>query len=138
MKSLALILLSSIVLTFASCKKEINVPTPELENIFGDWDLVTQCGGFVGACIEPDSAGFTQSISFTKSGKFDIIRDGKRISSGTFSFEFSDSRLSSKMQYQIHYSSDKIVNENINFNGKNTMYLSEDCFDCYGYTYSRR
>lgn len=73
----SILLVFSFVLLF-SCQ-EVDLPTPESENIIGEWEWLESVGGISGTGqITPSSQGETRQLEFKKNGKFRYCRDEKK------------------------------------------------------------
>src|SRR4051812_32598860 len=70
------VLVISVLLT--TCRKDISLPDPELEKLFGNWSWVQSCGGFAGQTATPATVGCTRSLEFNKNGIYKCYVNGKQ------------------------------------------------------------
>ncbi len=142
-KILFILLILAIIAT--NCRKEIIVPDPELENLFGNWEWIQTSGGIGGITFTPATEGYTIELEFNKNGIYKSFKDGKKTEKRKFYLTEGQSILSSETAYIIEYDktglfncNTHIVNQSVEFAGQDTLYLHDECWDCYGYIYVKK
>ena len=130
MKTLKCIFIFAVVTFLFSCKK-VNLPDDQSKQLIGKWKYVTSSGGFGGGEIHTD----VTEVEYTKYGK--CKRKDKKLFelNKKFKIELSRSIYSTEQVYVIKYDSGswqsfKIVND--------TLYLYDEVYDGYGYTFVRK
>ena len=103
MKKVIILFLFLGLLNFSCKKKEIVIPEPQLEGIFGTWTLVEYTSGGNGLPPTPEQSGYP-SIEITRTGIFKRFENNKLVSKK--SFEFANSIPGHSFPYQM-----KIKNE---------------------------
>ena len=124
-----------------ACKKNLDFPSKDLEQIIGEWEWVEAHGGFAGLTLNPGSEGFTESLLFQNSGEFVRYRDSLETQSYYFWIEEGSSIFINGTAYLL-----KIGNRDhstVNFIYSidledDILYLNEECNDCFRYEYSRK
>ena len=59
-----------------SCSKDISIPNPELEKLFGFWNWIQSSGGIGGQTITPATVGYSQTVEYNNNGIYKIYKDG--------------------------------------------------------------
>lgn len=137
--------LLGISITLSACKKSIDLPHPELEKLFGSWEWIGSSGGFSGDNITPSSAGYSKTVEFRKNGVYRWYKNGKLEDKMRFTVtQDSSSIFTNGLAYIIVYSNAGVLGpdnyshrESIRFLSHDTLFLSEECSDCYGHAYVR-
>lgn len=138
MKKRGKILISLFIfLAITSCKKEIVLPDPTLEQLFDEWEWVSSSGGITGDVTTAATAGYTQRIEFKSNGAYKIYKNDKLQNKTFFSLTEGTSMLSNKKEFIIHYK-DHQFPQTVSFRGPDTLSLRDECSDCYGHVYRRR
>ena len=108
----------------------------------GSWIWKRSCGGFSGQCINPSTTGYTQGLIFSKissapdSLAYVAYKNGVVIGSGKTKPEFMT--VSSSSSWKIKLSGLAGVDEFLIYgNAPDSLYLVENCGDCYSQTYFR-
>jgi hypothetical protein len=138
------ILFVLIVLNVNACRKDISVPNSESEKLFGKWTWIQSAGGIGGNFKSPKTEDYTSSIEFSDKGIYKTYKDGKQTDKMKYSLsegktiylpgkgiliEFKDVGLFDKDNAPLKQS--------MQFFGNDTLFLSEECYDCYGHLYVR-
>jgi hypothetical protein len=76
-------LILCILLSITSCKKEIDLPSDSLKQIYGTWNLV-QSIGLHGAGEVPAAGGYKITLNFNSVGEYGRFRDSIQQAKGTF------------------------------------------------------
>jgi hypothetical protein len=79
----AWITLFCTALFLTGCKKEIDLPDPSLESIFGKWEWL-ETDEANGNIISPASLGCSQAFEFQRNGVFRRYRNGTQKDRGRF------------------------------------------------------
>jgi hypothetical protein len=132
----------SISLSLMTCKKDINVPTQDLEKLFGKWTLLSSGGGSNGQFYQSDGS---VTIEFYKNGICKTYKNGKQTDKMKFTLSEGPSIFTSGTAYLINYKDIGLFHKNDNhfvqsiwFQGQDTLDLNEECFDCFAYRYIRK
>ena len=139
---LLIVLFSSL---FFGCKKEstdIEFPNSQSKQLIGSWKWVESSGGFTGSTINPTTEGFSDQMEFSEKGKNYKFREGEEMIIRNFEFEEKKSIFNSQIVYMIKYTSTSEGNLNnwfqsYHFIGNDSLFLSDECYDCYGHLYVR-
>ena len=122
---------------FSSCKKDVAVPTDELNQIFGTWEWSMSLGGYSGRAETPVSSGFTRQLELNKKGIGRFYKNGKQVSKNGFTLK-SEPSASSQTGYiiKINFRKTGICEKHssqtqlVGFIGSDTLVLTDyDCSD---------
>ena len=127
-----------VLFSFTACRKEIVVPTPELEKLFGTWDWVSSSGGFGGDTYSPATAGFSKKIAFGKNGVCKTYKNGAEEEKMKFTLLMGESIYSVDKMPLIRYKGKLFDTQSVHFQGQDTLLLGEECSDCYMHIYTRQ
>lgn len=132
-------LLTSFVLLTVSCKKEMDVPNEEAKLLFGKWELKYISGGFSGG--GKPSGEDVEMVEFSSNGVSKWYKNGKRTDKIKFTITTGESIYGSDKNV-INYKRKTIFqgpasSQRIFFQAYDTLTLSDECYDCYSYTYVR-
>lgn len=135
MRKVYLLLISSLFFIVISCK--VDIPSPEVEKIFGTWKLIEQGYPYF---VVRDS---TEEIEFKRNGIFLRYSKGKRIEKRRFEISENKSMVYKTSKYQIDYNVEIFSNlptqtQIVFFQGNDTLSLQDDGFDAAGYLYVRK
>jgi hypothetical protein len=130
--------IATVMTTIASCTKA-DFPTPESENIVGEWEWIESRGGLSGnAILTPETQSETRQLEFKENGKYRECIDDKRVDKGDFSME-------EKSDSWGNYYLLKLEGKNINSESHLTFKTSDtlslfpvNCADCFTSTYVRK
>ena len=132
----------SFILT--SCSKDLSIPNPELEKLFGTWDWKQSSGGIGGQTNTPATVGYSQTVEFNKNGIYKIYKDGIQKDTKKFSLTIGTSIYNSGSAYLINYkdinqsdNSYHYSTQSIRFGGEDSLFLSDECYDCFIHIYTR-
>ncbi|MBA5793328.1 hypothetical protein H1R17_02945 [Flavobacterium sp. xlx-214] len=124
MKKIALLL--TLALTF-SC----GVLKKDKDGYNGTWILQNKSGGFTGRTTQPD-----QEVKLViKNDKIKYFENGKLVSEDVFKVEKAKVIQSTEPQDVIV--SKKLMKESISVQG-DTLIISQQCYDCYTFMYTRK
>lgn len=108
----------------------------------GSWNWMRSCGGFSGQCKNPSTAGYTQGIVFSKIAtapdtlSYVTYKNGVVLSTGKTKPEFM--AISSSSNWKMKITGMAFVDEFLIYgNAPDSLYLVENCGDCYSQTYYR-
>jgi len=125
----------AVLLFLGSCR-EADLPTPESENIIGDWEWIESRGGNVGDRITPESTGNESLLEIKDNSRFKRFENGKKESSGKWSIKVSDVDYA---DYIIDFGDETNGSYWVSFLGKDTLSLYlEKCRDCRTSIYARK
>ncbi len=132
-------------LFLTTCRKDISLPSPDLEKLFGSWEWVQSSGGFGGQTTTPISAGYSHTVEFNKNGIYKWYKDGKLQDKMKFTATEGSSIYTTGTAFLIKYKDTGLFDKNENpttqrvtFGGQDTLFLSDECYDCYGHIYIRK
>jgi hypothetical protein len=135
----------AITLIFSSCHKDISLPDESLSKLFGSWEWVETSGGLAGQVVTPASTGYTQSVEFSSKGIYKIYRNGTlqdklkfNLSQGNSIFHSGTANFISYENPGLGNTDEDYIKESIRFGGEDTLFLNEECWDCYSYVYVRK
>ena len=145
LKTPFILLLILISFLFSNCKKEsaggIAFPNSDSKQLVGTWNWVESSGGFSGATINPSTEGYSKQIGFSENGHYYESQNGKEVLILNYSFEENKSIYNSQIEYMIKYKSPSanMINDvqSFDFLGSDSLFLSDECYDCYGHLYIR-
>jgi hypothetical protein len=130
---------------FTTCRKDISVPSTDLDKLFGTWNWIQSSGGFAGQINSPATSGYSQTIEFNKNGIYKIYKDGKQKDKMKFTLTNGTSIYNTGTAYLIKYKdiglfdkNDHSVTQSVKFGGQDTLFLNDECYDCYGHIYIRQ
>ena len=142
---LKLIFFSALFMVFSSCRKEISMPDESLSNLFGSWEWVQTYGGFADTVVTPTTEGYTLSVDFSSKGIYKIYKNGTlqdklkfTLSQGNSIFHDSTANLISYQNRGFGNTDEDYIKQSIRFGGEDTLFLYEECWDCYSYVYVRK
>ena len=131
-------LLSILFFSFLSisCIEGISVPQPEFERLFGKWKWIESSGGFAGQILSPSTEHYEKYIEYLRKGIHKVYKNDKKESQMKFKFKEGKSIFSHKPGYLIEYADGRM--QSFKFGGKDTLYLYEECMDCYSHVYIKQ
>jgi hypothetical protein len=136
---------TAIIVVFTSCRKEISLPDESLSKLFGSWEMVQITGGMADTLANPATLGFTQSVDFSSKGIYKVYQNGKLYDKLIYQISQGKSIFHKGNAYFITYdnpgfgnTSEDYIKESIRFGGEDTLFLNEECWDCYNYVYVRK
>jgi hypothetical protein len=139
------IVFMAVSMIFSACRKDISLPDPSLDKLFGSWEWVETSGGYAGQIKTPATEGYSKTIEFKSNGIYKVYIDGKRDGKMTFTIKEGTSILTNASAWFIDYDIISTVNYKIepathtfHFGGQDTLFLSEDFFDGFNYVYVRK
>ncbi len=137
-------LIGLLLLLVLSCKKDLVMPDESLNTIIGQWNWVSSSGGFIGATKTPKSEGVEIKLEFNKDGSFRFFENGKRKQKGTYSFIRRKTNVLADTAFLIimtYHSLNKEpvpgLPQAISFIDEQTLFLQEECSDCFSHVYKR-
>ena len=103
--------------------------------LVGQWEWIRSTGGIIGETTTRDSAGVpNRRFNFNFSQTFSFYRADTLVQTGIFSLNKKDGDL------VISYNTKEenfFFDQRVNFQGKDTLILADECYDCYINTYIR-
>jgi hypothetical protein len=132
-----------LFLLLGNCRKEIAVPDPALQKLFGKWTWAQSSGGFAGTTTTPSGGGTSAGIEFRKDG-ICIISTGKKKDKMKFTLSEGKSIFSTEPASLITYEDIGLFDKNsappqqsVRFSGPDTLLLNDECYDCFSHLYVR-
>jgi hypothetical protein len=136
---------TALIVVISSCRKEISLPDESLSKLFGSWEWVQTSGGFADTLVTPATEGYTQSVDFSSKGIYKIYRNGTlqdklkfTLSQGNSIFHDSTANLITYENTGLGTTDEDYIKQSIRFGGEDTLFLYEECWDCYSYIYIRK
>ncbi|MCW9706435.1 hypothetical protein [Fodinibius salsisoli] len=103
--------------------------------IIGQWQWVRSSGGFAGEVTTRDSAGVPdRHFNFKSNGAFTFYRTDTLVQAGKYSLQKKEGDVI--ISYDTGQK-DFFFDQRVTFKGKDTLILSDECYDCYIHTYIR-
>lgn len=127
-----LLLISLISLTIFSCEKE----DTNLSGLIGKWNWVSSTGGIAGITYTPKSIGYTKTIEFTGDSIFRLYRNDTLIVESKYQLIRYKSIYNQDSALLINYGNGFMRQSYIN-NYPDTLFLRDECFDCFIHRYIR-
>ena len=132
-----------LLISITACKKEIDLPSDSLKEIYGTWNLVRSVGPH-GAGEVPSAGGYTITLRFNSTGEYGRFRDSIQQSKGTFSIsQETDSLgdayiLNTKSKYRYNGTEYKLEeNQILKFGGADTLFLNSMSATGLNYIYTK-
>jgi len=145
MKQKSILLFSLIILITNSCRKDIKLPSNEMEKLFGEWEWVKTNNGWGGSESTPNSSGTTSTIEFDRKGNFKSYVNGKVELKLRYSIDERFSSFNQTTGLYISYKNNKLLNhskfgnnQGVGFGGQDTLLLADEGNDGNGYIYVRK
>lgn len=132
MKQLKLISFFIFIVILSGCS--IMGSDSNSSQIVGEWEWVRSTGGITGKTVTPDSANVSnQHITFQSNFRFSYYQADTLVASGKYSLN------DKKGATIVSYNTDKkyFFDQRVQFVGKDTLILTDECTDCYINYYSR-
>ena len=83
MKTLLMIVVTTLMISFIGCHKE-DVPTKSTSTgLVGKWEWVSSIGGIAGAHLTPQRLGYTYWIGFTTDSLYQVYDKNNHLTSST-------------------------------------------------------
>ena len=133
----------TVIIFATACRKDISLPDQNLKKLFGTWEWVQSSGGFSGQTITPVSEDYSMSVEYTEKGVYRKYKDGKKISKLNFKIEERATIAISDFKFLIDYregpcSKVGVNSQSFRFGGTDTLFLNDDCYDCFSHIYVRK
>jgi hypothetical protein len=139
-----LFLVSIIIslISATSCRKSVlENPTTNHSSIHGNWQWVQSSGGIAGQTTTPFTEGREATLQFNQNGTCFFVTGNK---SDQFEYSLSDGQTiySEKQAHLITYKAidnkTTHVIQSYQFRGNDTLFLNDECHDCFGHIYVRK
>lgn len=127
-KSIAIVF--SILCLFCSCTKDSN------GSLIGKWEWVKSSGGISGRLQTPASTGKNVYLEIS-SNRIKSYENGNLVLDYGYSIQTKKSILDKVEKQMIVPTQNCCISHSFIVAGT-TLYLNEECFDCYGSVYLRR
>jgi len=133
MKNIKYLFGAVLLIALTGCNDD---PNPAENSIIGKWRWVSSTGGIAGVTITPASEGHTMFIEFTEDSTY------RKYVADTLQFEVlysiteGQSIFSTEPVPMIDFGPQRIKQAILELES-NKLFLAEDCFDCFGHTFSR-
>ena len=126
-----LLMITLLALASLSCVKESSI----LNNLTGKWDWVSSTGGIAGITYTPKSTGVKKVIEFTIDSVFRYYQKDTLTYETKYHILKSKSIYSQDSTFLISFDNHSIRQSYILKN--DTLFLNDECYDCFGSTYVR-
>ena len=142
-QNLLTIAIVTLSLLLTTCRKDISVPNPDLERLFGKWEWVQSYCGWSGPS-SPATTGYSQTVEFNKNGIYKMYQDGKQKEKRKFTLTEGNSIYTSGTAYLIEYTDTDLIKkqdyltQSLTFRGQDTLCLNDEAYDACGYIYVRQ
>ena len=142
MKQILVGILIAFVFLSSTCKKDIEIPDPELKKIFGKWEWIQSCGGFAGGCISPATQGYTISIEFSSNGIYKKYKNNNLVDREAFSFSQGTCIHNHQQVWFVSFTQmpphhQSAFPMSVSFSGNDTLMLDDERYDGFGHIYAR-
>jgi hypothetical protein len=135
----------AVCLFLTSCRKDITVPNSEMNKLFGNWQWIETSGGFAGQVKTPATEGYSQSVEFKSDGIYKLYHDGKQKDKKTFTLSQGSSIHDTVTAVLITYKNtgcgnktEDVIKQSVKFGGQDTLFLLDECADCYSFVFVRK
>jgi hypothetical protein len=130
------------VIIIEGCSKNIIIPNPELEKLFGTWEWIQSSGGFAGKTTTPVTTKIVKRIEFSKNGTYKSYENNILKDRRYFSISAGESIFSKKQAYILQYSDPSSkkefgIKQSIIIN-KDSLFLNDECYDCFKNIYIKK
>jgi len=120
----------------------INNPAADsmIELLIGTWYEEKHCGGITGECATPNATYkivFTQPVVSQDSITWTIFRNDTLIGSNKYQVNYVESLIMQSNQWMLTNNNNQLLKYIINISNEK-LGLSEDVYDGYGFTYSKK
>lgn len=137
--------ITSLALIAAGCRKKVEMPDAQMEKLLGKWEWIATSGGISGSSSTPASEGHSRQAEFTNKGFYYTYEDNHQLYKMTFKVtkEMSNNTmeeaflLKAKDRQGIAKTKEVMVAKTIEFEGNDTLVLTDNCVDCYREVYKR-
>jgi hypothetical protein len=119
-----------LFLALSACDPGIK---PDAE-LLSEWQWVSSGGGFAGQVLTPASTGEEITVEFTAKKFFKYV-NGQLTEEFRYTIKLEESIFSTEPQEIINYSNGWRQSYLIK---DDTLYLSDQCYDCFGHVYVKR
>ena len=109
----------------------------DVERLYGIWNWVQSSGGFAGVTTTPATAGYTKTLEFNNDGSYKWFKNGTLQGETKFTLTEGSSIFTSGTAHLIKYHND-FITQSVTFGEQDTLFLSDECYDCFGHTYTRQ
>lgn len=130
MNKYSCLLLSGLMLS--SCI-DLN-KSPENDKIAGKWEWLNSAGGITGHVITPETEGYNIYLHLTKNYELLRIQADTILYNGKYLLEKKSGET--KLIYLLSGSQD-VPPQIVDFRGRDTLILRDECTDCYVNTFAR-
>lgn len=131
------------LLSITSCKKEIDLPSDSLKQIYGTWNLV-QSVGLHGEGEVPAAGGYMVTLNFNSVGEYGRFRDSIQQVKGTFTIsQEADSLgdayiLHTNTKYRYNGTEYKLEEHHfLTFGRNDTLFLNSTSAEGLNYIYTK-
>lgn len=133
-----LLISSAIILVLSGCAVSdhdaVQEGSPEEIEIVGAWNWVESIHGWTGRTVLPESAGYTQRLTFSEDGSFLHFRADTLEASGVYRITKQDDHF--EVTYEIE-GRDFYPDQRVTLKKKDLIELVNQCIDCPSSIYER-
>ena len=122
-----------IVFLFAC--QDVDFPTPESENLVGEWEWISSSGGISGKGRSASDESYSKQLIFENKGKYKLCTDDKVDGRGKYELKiFKGERYELNLKNEDAFGKRWLI-----FGGADTIALyPANCADCFSDTYARK
>lgn len=134
-----LVLFLLAILLTESCQK-IDFPTPEAENIVGEWEWVYSKGGITGSqVINAEDSEETYRLRFNEKGRYKYCINNKTEERGSYTVDLSSESWGDYLTLLLDDKSKSALSGELAFRGADTLTIYPlNCADCHRAFYVRK
>lgn len=132
----------TISFLLTTCRKEL--PSSDLEKIFGTWVWVKSYGGEGGQTWTPATVGYSRTVEFDKNRICKWYKDGELVDKKKFILTEGSSISNINPAYLIKYKDTKLFKNKdyttqlVLFGGQDTLFLNDEVYDGFNDIYTRQ
>jgi len=131
------IFMIAVFMIITSCKNEDLDSKIVPDGLYGAWIWSESSGGIAGMKYTPTTEGYSSVIEFHQSGIFKKYKNEKLEMTSKFTLTNGKTIYTSEIANLIEYEESPII-QSIEFCERDTLFLRDECFDCFVHTYVRK
>ena len=107
------------------------------ESLYGVWIWSESSGGIAGMRLTPITEGYSSVIEFHQSGIYKEYKNEQLEMTSKFTLTTGNTIYTSEIANLIEFEAYPIM-QSIEFGKSDTLFLRDECFDCFVHTYVRK
>ena len=127
------IFMIAVFMITTSCNNE----DLDSERLYGAWIWSESSGGIAGMKYTPTTEGYSSVIEFHQSGIFKKYKNEQLETTSKFTLTKGKSIYTSKIANFIEFE-EYSIKQSIEFGKKDTLFLRDECFDCFVHIYVKK